>query len=289
MAPSPSRQTETPDRPVTFPRFGEPAGPAERVFHRVLGLFSPYHRGKAAIQDCPLALAQALRRCVLTCDRRLLFLKNPKAACSTVLYLIHERELGRSAAPDQLHRTNEIMQGLRHAEALLAALDDHNCVRFTVVRDPASRAVSGFMMFFSGAGAEVFTEKRNKKAAKREAGMWALGYDPKGDSGRNFDIFLEYIARCFATGPELVNVHWKPQTLSIAHGHIRYTHIGRMESLQRDLEIVGERLGYDLLGAQAELPRVNRSRSGGSAINLTKEQRRKIRELYADDYAAFGY
>ncbi len=77
--------------------------------------------------------------------------------------------------------------------------------------------------------------------------------------------------------------------MSIAHGHIQYTHIGRMESLQRDLEIVGERLGYDLLGAQAELPRVNRSRSGGPAINLTEEQRRKIRELYADDYAAFGY
>jgi hypothetical protein len=289
MAPSPSRQTETLERPVTFPRFGEPAGPAKHFFNRVLGLFSPYHRGRAAIQNCPLALAQALRRCVLTRDRRLLFLKNPKAACSTVLSLIHQHELGRSAAPDQLHRTNEIMQGLRHSEALFAALDDPNCVRFTVVRDPASRAVSGFMMFFSGAGAEVFTEERNKKAAKREAGMWALGYDPKGDSGRNFDIFLEYLARCFATGPELVNVHWKPQTLSIAHGHIRYTRIGRMESLQRDLVIVGEKLGYDLVSAQAELPRVNRSRSGGPAFNLTKEQRRKIRELYADDYAAFGY
>ncbi len=206
-----------------------------------------------------------------------------------MLQLIHQRELGRRAPPDQLHRTNEIMQGLRHAEAHLAALHDPDCVRFTVVRDPASRAVSGFMMFFSGAGAEVFTRARNETAAKREEGMWALGYDPNGDPGRNFDIFLEYLARCFASGPEFVNGHWKLQTLSIAHDHLPYTHVGRLETLERDLRIVSDRLGYDLLGGAKELPRVNRSRVGASAIDLTSEQRRKIRELYAADYAAFGY
>lgn len=258
---------------------------------RALGLVSPYHRGRAAIQMCPVVLGQAVRRCVLTRDRQLLFLKNPKAACSTVLQLLHHHELGRFAEVSQLHRTHEIHQGIRHAEAHLAALSDPKCVRFTVVREPAARAVSAFMMFFSGAGAEVFKrEGRDKTAAKREAGIWALGYDPNGDIRRNFDLFLEYIDRCLAMAPEYVNVHWKPQTLSIAHEHIQYSHIGRVETLQRDLETVSEMVGYPLHGQNSELPQINRSRDErAKAFELTPVQRRKIHSLYANDYEAFGY
>lgn len=275
--------------PVSFPKFNLPAGRTGALLYRVLGTVSPYYRGRAALETCPLPLAQALRRCVLTRDGRLLFLKNPKAACSTVLQLIHFHENGRFADVRHLHRTSDVRQGIPHAEAHIAALDDPNCVRFTAVREPASRAVSGFMMFFSGAGAEVFkAEGRDKKAAKREAGMWALGYDPKGDMHRNFDVFLEYVAQCFETGREHVNVHWKPQTLSIALGHIPYSRIGRVESLKQDLQAVSEMLGYSLFGAQEELPSVNRARRQGG-FELTSEQRRKIRDLYAEDYEAFGY
>jgi hypothetical protein len=277
--------------PVSFPKYGLPASRSSTLLWRLLGTVSPYHKGKAAIQSRPLVVAQALRRCVLTRDRRLLFLKNPKAACSTVLQLLHHREHGRFADVSHLHRTQDIQQGIRHAEALIAALDDPECVRFTVVREPASRAVSAFMMFFSGAGAEVFKkEGRDKKAAKREAGMWALGYDPNGDVQRNFDVFLEYLAHCFSEGPEHVNVHWKPQTLSIAHGQIDYAHIGRMETLKQDLDTVSSMVGYSLLDGMSELPNVNRARSErAKSFELTAAQRRKIADLYAGDYEVFGY
>ena len=275
--------------PIPFPKFGLPVSRARRLLYCTLGTVSPYYKGKAALQGCPPPLAQAVRRSLLTRDGRLLFLKNPKAACSTVVQLIHFHETGRFADVSRLHRTPDLRQGHPHAEAHIAALDDPSCVRFTAVREPASRTVSAFMMFFSGAGADVFSEEgRDKKAAKREAGMWALGYDPRGDVNRNFDVFLEYLARCFETGPEHVNIHWKPQTLSIALGHIRYSHIGRVESLKQDLQTVSDMIGYSMFDDRRELPSVNRAR-GRSGFEPTTEQRRKIRQLYAQDYEAFGY
>jgi hypothetical protein len=241
------------------------------------------------LQTCPLLVAQALRRSVITRDRKLFFLKNPKAACSTVLQLMHHHEHGHFAEVRHLHRMSAVQQGIRHANTLVAALDDPNCVRFTAVRDPATRAVSGFMMFFSGAGAEVFkAEGRDKKAAKREAGMWELGYDPDGDMHRNFDVFLDYVAMCFEASREHVNVHWRPQTLSIALDNISYDHICRVENLRQDLNIVSDLVGFPLLPPGQEPPSVNQARRR-SEFRVSDEQRRKIRALYADDYEAFGY
>ena len=188
-----------------------------------------------------------------------------------------------------LHRMSAVHQGIRHAKALAAALEDPNCIRFTAVRDPATRAVSGFMMFFSGAGAEVFkAEGRDKQAARRESGIWTLGYEPDGDINRNFDVFLDYVAMCFEVSREHVNVHWRPQTLSIALDHISYAHICRVETLRQDLATVSDLVGFPLLPPGQEPPSVNQARRRGQ-FELSKEQRRKIRTLYEDDYEAFGY
>ncbi len=277
----------TPDIP--FPRYGLAASRASTLLYRALGSVSPYYSGRAALQTCPLPVAQAIRRSVITSDRRLFFLKNPKAACSTVLQLIHFHEHGQPGDVRHLHRSRDIQQGIPHARALITALDDPGCVRFTAVRDPASRAVSGFIMFFAGAGAEVFkSQAQARKAALREAGMWALGYDPAGRIERNFDVFLEYVARCFDADRDHVNVHWKPQTLNIAYGHIRYAHICRVETLQHDLRTVGDLVGYPLLQPGDDLPTVNRARRR-NGFELTPTQRRKIRDLYAEDYEAFEY
>jgi hypothetical protein len=274
---------------IAFPRYGRRASRANTILYRVLGSVSRYYDGRAALQECSLPIAQAVRRSVITSDGKLFFLKNPKAACSTVLQLIHEHEHGRPGEVRQLHRSREIQQGIPFARTLIRAIDDPKCVRFTAVRDPASRAVSAFMMFFGGAGAEVFkSQAQAQKWAKREAGMWALGYDPKGSIERNFDVFLEYVSRCLATDREHVNVHWKPQTLCIAHGHIRYAHICRVETLQHDLRTVGDLVGFPLSRPGDDIPTVNRARRR-SGFELTPSQRRKIRDLYAEDYEAFGY
>ena len=76
---------------VSFPKFGLPASSATTLVYRALGLVSPYYAGRAVLQTLPLLVAQALRRSVITRNRKLFFLKNPKAACSTVLQLIHHR------------------------------------------------------------------------------------------------------------------------------------------------------------------------------------------------------
>ena len=80
----------------------------------------------------------------------------------------------------------------------------------------------------------------------------------------------------------------RSQTLSIALGHIRYSHIGRVESLKQDLQTISEMIGYSMFDDRRELPSVNRAR-GRSGFEPTAEQWRKIRQLYAQDYEAFGY
>jgi hypothetical protein len=118
--------------------------------------------------------------------------------------------------------------------------------------------------------------------------MWTLGYEPDGDINRNFDVFLDYVAMCFEVSREHVNVHWRPQTLSIALDHISYAHICRVETLRQDLATVSDLVGFPLLPPGQEPPSVNQARRRGQ-FELSKEQRRKIRTLYADDYEAFGY
>jgi hypothetical protein len=276
---------------IDFPRYGLSVPRAQALRYKLLGGLSPYYRGKAAMAGLPLPLAQALRRCVSSCDGRLLYVKNPKAACSSVTQLLHWQDCGHFVPLNQLHGAAGVRQGVRYAQAHLSSLNDPACVRFTVVRDPVARTVSAFMMYFAGAAANIFASAEHQAdALVKEQGMWTLGYDPEGDIHRNFDIFLEYLAHSLAVAPAEVNIHWKPQTLSIARGLIDYAHIGRVETLDEDLRTIGELAGRDLRRGLAEMPHFNRSkpvRSG--AFTATQAQRSKIRTLYAADYEAFGY
>ena len=147
------------------------------------------------------------------------------------------------------------------------------------------------MMSFGGPAPEIFgSARRYTHASFREQGMWTLGYDPEGDIHRNFDIFLEYLAHCLAVAPAEVNIHWKPQALSIARGLIDYAHIGRVETLQKDIRTIGEMAERDLLKGLGEVPHFNRSADArAERITITHAQRRKIQSLYAGDYEAFGY
>jgi hypothetical protein len=279
------------EKHIAFPRFGLRARGVRALKYRVLGRLVGYYRGKAAMADLPLPLGQALRRAVSSCDGRILYVKNPKAACSSLTQLVHRLDRGDFVPLHRLHGASGIRQGVRYAEAHLHSLGDPNCFRFTFVRDPVARTVSAFMMLFGGKPSQVFdTRERLKQASAQEQGMWTLGYDPDGDVHRNFEVFIEYLEHCLAVAPAEVNIHWKPQTLSIARGYIDYAHIGRVETLKRDLRIIREMSGRDLLEGLDGVPHFNGSSTARSKqFTVSQAQRRKIRALYADDCAAFGY
>lgn len=279
------------EKHIAFPRFGLPQRGVRALKYRVLGRLTGYYRGKAAMADLPLPLGQALRRAVSSCDGRMLYVKNPKAACSSLTQLVHRLDCGDFVPLHKLHGASGIRQGVRYAEAHLDSLGDPDCFRFTFVRDPVARTVSAFMMLFGGKPSQVFgTPERLKHASAQEKGMWTLGYDPDGDQHRNFEIFLEYLEHCLAVAPAEVNIHWKPQTLSIAREHIDYAHIGKVETLEEDLRIIGEMSGRDLLEGLDGVPHFNRSGAARSRpFAVSEAQRRKIRALYARDYEVFGY
>jgi hypothetical protein len=276
---------------IAFPRFGLRTRGVRALKYRVLGTLSTYYRGREAIIGLPLPLGQALRRTVSSSDGRMLYVKNPKAACTSLTQLVHQLDGGQFVPLDRLHGSSKVRQGVRYADAHLNLLNDPKCVRFTFVRNPVARAVSAFTMIFGDQPSKVFrSDEHRKRAALHEHGMWTLGYDPNGDMHRNFDVFIDYLEHCLAVAPAEVNIHWKPQTLSVAHGLIDYAFIGKVETLQQDLRTIGEMSGRDLLEGLNEAPHFNRS-SAVRPVDLAVSdlQRRKIQNLYAGDCDAFGY
>lgn len=256
------------------------------------GLIKPAYRQRLVAQSLPGVVTQAMRRCVTTRDGKILLVKNPKAACSTAAQLLLHYDQGSFEDTAKIHRTKQLRQGMDFASHHLAALIDPKSFKFTIVRDPLSRTTSAFAMFFLNVGSDVFaSDGGEEKARRRETGIWALGYDPSGSPSRNFDIFLDYIECCFAIDMAHVNTHWKPQVFTTAHGHIRYDHVGKVETLRRDLETIQEKIGHSFPGMdKPEGPQFNRSRVDvKTLLQVTPEQRRKVRDLFSADYEAFGY
>jgi hypothetical protein len=272
------------ERQVEFARFEPIPRSSDRLRYRVAGTFSETYRQRLAWSACAPDVGQALRRAAASRDRRLLFVKNPKAACTTGAQLVHLYDHGAFCLSENIHDSTAIRQGLQHATHHMAVLANDEAIRFTFVRNPLDRVISAFCMFFT-------RPCHSEKERDRERGMRALGFDQSHSSSRNFDIFLEYLDHCFATDPAHCNPHWRQQIHNLAHGSIDYHVVGRVEALPeaiRELELRLDHRFCEVDGWSA--PQFNRSPSIERAVFCVSDrQRRKVRDLYAADFEAFSY
>jgi len=152
--------------------------------------------------------------------------------------------------------------------------------RFTMVRDPQARAVSTFRDFV--------IDQRNRKASVYKDAFRDFGLSEEAPLEQRFDAFLDFVAYCLGKNPEGTDPHFRRQVTNTAFGVMRYNKIGRLENYADDMAQVLSEAGASLPDGVSLAKRVNVSNQK-VAFTPSAAQRRKIEQLYAADYEAFGY
>jgi hypothetical protein len=202
------------------------------------------------------------------------YVKNAKAACSTVtLWLdrIHTGDLDFN--PTNVHKEHRLPRpkdiGWRRLQRML----EGEALRFTVVRDPLTRAESAW---------------HNKIRVRRGPGrvqlQTVLGLPADPERALTFE---EFVAALEAhPDPRTMDRHWRPQHLNLMHPILEYDHVCRVETLDQDLAVLRDTAG--LPDVPLETRNVTTG-DGSSVYDGRPDLVRRVRALYAEDIELYGY
>ena len=122
--------------------------PLDLTKARWLAPLSKRYARIASLHALPPSVALIAGNCVAFDEGRVIFVKNHKAACSTIAQLIYLHQNG-SVCEGNIHKDYKgLIQGLPNFPAVAAALIARDTFKFTFVRHPVSRAVSAFKNIF---------------------------------------------------------------------------------------------------------------------------------------------
>lgn len=202
------------------------------------------------------------------------YVKNPKAACSTLLLWLDRIHTGDpDFTPKNIHKETRLPTiadvGRRRVVRMLSGA----AYRFTFVRDPRSRIESAYW------DKMVRSPQWGRRALAR------LPLEVPEGSTPTFEQFLDAVERQDPLTD--MDPHWRPQHLNLLHPYVTFDRVGHLESFQSDLDRICEESGLPLLPAE---PR-NRSqrRKTRSVYDGRPGLLRRVEELYATDMELYGY
>ena len=212
-----------------------------------------------------------------------LYMKNHKAACTTVLATLMANMLKQ-----QGQGTESIDMGSVHTppnsllltgprglslERVMEALADRQVFRFTIVREPVARTVSSYA-------------DKIVKGGKQKTKLMSYLKRPT-DSDLTVSEFLDILAQ--DEGARNVDRHWRSQRLEVSYDFINYDFIGDMADLEGALSFIVIKLFGEHL-PQMEDTRSSlghRSKSAELIDNLTGTDKRNIERAFAPDFEMY--
>lgn len=253
----------------------------DTLLTRVLAPFFPRYKVLMDLQREPARLRSPYRNLILSHDKRLMFLRNQKCACTQTTQFLYAYGNGGRTYNGNVHRADKGIFAARYRWPVIKpVLLAHDAFVFTFVRDPVARAVSAFRNFF--------LDQDNIARHKHLGPMRAHGFDPAAAAERNFDVFLDYVAHTLAIDPLRCDTHWRLQVDNIAFNDLTFDMIGRVETYNADIGRAFAAIGRpDFPPTTLLTQRHNPSRPSDFAA--TPPQRARIAEIYAADYEAFHY
>lgn len=252
--------------------------PRAKIKHRLLKPFIRKYAEKAAFFEYPAEERVIFPHVTLTKDGRYAFIKNSKAGCTTVANLLWLRDNGEEYDGNIHHAPSGRLSS--HADLVKIRTAMESAFLFSVVRNPARRAVSGFFNFF--------IERTNNQAHLHWEPIVGYGFLHKDDLSYKFDIFLDYIEASMAIARIDMDRHFRPQHINIGADVFALDYIARLERLQEDLNRIGELAEAPLPGLSS-LSRSRRNKSGASEFTPSAMQTRRLEKLYERDYQLYGY
>lgn len=207
-------------------------------------------------------------------DLGIIYVKNPKAACSTILVWLdriqtgeHHVEFSNIHTQHRLPTVGEV--GRRAVVRMLSGA----AYRFSFVRNPLRR----FESVYRDKIVHVFPRWRPDVLA-------SLGIDVESDPV-SFERFLSLVEQQDPLTE--MDPHWRPQHVNLLHPVVTYDHIGRLENFAQDLEHIREAAG--LPHVPLEMRNISVHNSADSAYDGRPDLVRRVERIYATDFELYGY
>lgn len=207
-------------------------------------------------------------------DYGCIYVRNAKAATSTILFWLHLAHTGHKAWGN-IHKRHKLPDahndvGLWRTVRMLRG----QAFRFTFVREPIRRAESAYL---------------DKIANLKKGDQWrarireVLELPPTPGEPLSFDQFVDALER---QEPILMDPHWRPQHLNLMHPLLEFDLVGRLETFDADIARVRAATGLP------DLPIMTRnvsSKRPASLFDGRPDLLRRVRDVYARDLELYGY
>lgn len=204
-------------------------------------------------------------------ERNAIFITNPKAGCSTVKLMLFKAHTGDlELDPKSVHEIHPLPLprdiGWPKVDAMLSG----GAYLFTFVRDPVARAVSAY--------ADKIVRQRFRFAHMVQR---TLG---RAEDPDDLVSFGDFVTALELQRPEDMDPHWRPQHINVMHGAIAYNRVGRLENFDADWSSIRAETGIP------DVPMVHRNRRAARIeVSATDAEAARLREIYREDCALFGY
>jgi hypothetical protein len=216
---------------------------------------------------------------------KVVYLPNPKAACTSIKTVLLEMEGLR--LPSRISLSNETSREMTVHDRDIYPLDtlaelpasmareilgSDLWYRFTVTRNPYSR-------FFSAWKDKVLFREPGVSMNPAED---RYGSDGQIEVGATFRCFV----RAFAADPlpHLLDYHFMPQWRTTFHDHVQYSEVFHTDDTARLESVLRSRTG-----GEVTLPRMNEGLSLDWRSAYDEATLRLVHELYAEDFVRFGF
>jgi hypothetical protein len=204
-----------------------------------------------------------------------IYLRNAKAASSTILLWLHRTHTGdHEFDPGNVYREHRLPTVAEVGMSTVVRMLAGEAFRFSFVRDPILRCESTYLDRIADT---------SRKHAWRGRVQAALGLPVDLSHVPTFDQFVDALE---AQEPLELDPHWRPQHLNLMHGLVDLDYVGRLETFAADLERVRELTGMPQVPLKV---RNARTTMPDSLFNGRPDLLRRVREVYARDFELYGY
>ena len=207
-------------------------------------------------------------------EHGIVYVKNPKAACSTILLWLdrlHTQDYDHEFS--DIHQQNRIPTVRDVGRPAVVRMLSGGAYRFSFVRHPLHRFES------------VYWDKMVYDLKWRKFVPAALGLDLEPDTVVSFEQFLSVVEQQDPVSG--MDPHWRPQHVNLMHPLVSYDHVGRLESFAADLERIREEAG--LPRVPVEVRNTSRRPKHDSVFDGRPDLVRRVERLYATDFELYGY
>lgn len=210
---------------------------------------------------------------------KLLYVVNPKAACSSVKLLLSRLESGDFDFDVQNIHLSGASLLPTPAQVGWAKIGDNlknpsEYYRFSFVRNPVARIVS------------CYNDKIIKQSSYFVSDLKkAAGYEDTSSMKMDFIEFLNIIKR-----QDVVEMdqHWRPQNYNLLLDCVDYNFIGKLENFDKDFKHITDSNGCP----HVETVNKNKYKSKDKKLtiaDLTSDELEIVYSLYEQDFESFGY